>query len=215
MYFKIWNPIRLPYMEILQNRRNYLLPIIIYAIIVSLIFLMKVFLPWQFVVSLSALLMLAVPLVLKPDTRDLRWDPKGILTGLAVSLGILLIYVAVLYGYGRHSGKSLVFNGLSYPFMAVQLLLVALPEEVFFRGYLQQKLGNTIKGVIAVSFLFALAHFVTLCLAGDGFSVCGQAVLTFFPSLVMGYLYMKTGTLWASIIFHFLANIVHISAGFS
>jgi membrane protease YdiL (CAAX protease family) len=202
-------------MERPYKRRNYLFPLVIYAAIVSLIFLMKVFLPWQFVVSLSALLMLAVPLALKPDTSDLRWDPKGILVGVVVSAIILLIYVAVLYGYGRYSGKSLVFNGLSYPFILVQLLLVALPEEVFFRGYLQQKLGNTIKGVIAVSFLFALAHFVTLCLAGDGFSVCGQAVLTFFPSLVMGYLYMKTGTLWASIIFHFLANIVHISAGFS
>jgi membrane protease YdiL (CAAX protease family) len=36
-------------------------------------------------------------------------------------------------------------------------------------------------------------------------------MLTFFPSLVMGYLYRVTGTLWASIIFHFLANIVHIA----
>jgi membrane protease YdiL (CAAX protease family) len=95
-------------------------------------------------------------------------------------------------------------------------LLVALPEEVFFRGYLQQKLGNTLKAIIVVSLLFALAHFVTLCLGGaHGLSVCSQAVLTFFPSLVMGYLYMSTGTLWASIIFHFLANIVHISAGYS
>jgi membrane protease YdiL (CAAX protease family) len=202
-------------MERSQNLRNYLFPLAIYAVIISLIFLMKVFLPWQFVVSLSALLMLSVPLVLKSDTSDLRWDPKGLLVGILASAALLLIYIAVLYGYGRYSGKSLVFNGLSYPFILVQLMLVALPEEVFFRGYLQQKLGNTIKGVIAVSFLFALAHFVTLCLADGGFSVCGQAVLTFFPSLVMGYLYMATGTLWASIIFHFLANIVHISAGFS
>jgi len=202
-------------MERPQNRHNYLFPLAIYAVIVFLIFLMKVYLPWQFVVSVSALLMLAVPLALKPDTHDLRWDPKGILVGVLVSAVILLIYVAVLYGYGRYSGKSLIFNGLSLPFILVQLMLVALPEEVFFRGFLQQKLGNTVKGVIAVSFLFALAHFVTLCLTGDGFSVCGQAVLTFFPSLVMGYLYMKTGTLWASIVFHFLANIVHISAGFS
>lgn len=176
---------------------------------------MRVFLPWQFVVSLSALLMLSLPLVIKADLSDFRWDTKGVLTGIGVSAAILIIYVCVLYGYGLYSGRSLVFNRLSYPFILVQLLLVALPEEVFFRGYLQRTLGNTIKGVIAVSFLFALAHFVTLCLAGDGSSVCGQAVLTFFPSLVMGYLYLRTGTLWASVIFHFLANIVHISAGFS
>jgi len=202
-------------MERSRNLRNYLIPLAIYAVLITLIFLMRVFLPWQFVVSLSALLMLSVPFILKSDTSDLRLNPEGILAGIGVSAAILVIYIAVLYCYGLYSGKSLIFNRLSYPFILVQLLLVALPEEVFFRGYLQQTLGNTVKGVIAVSFLFALAHFVTLCVAGDGSSVCGQAVLTFFPSLVMGYLYMATGTLWASIIFHFLANIVHISAGFS
>lgn len=202
-------------MEISHIRRNYLIPLVIYVLLITLVYLMRVFLPWQFVVSLSALLMLSLPLVIKADLSDLRWDTKGVLTGIGVSAAILMIYVCVLYGYGLYSGRSLVFNRLSYPFILVQLLLVALPEEVFFRGYLQRTLGNTVKGVIAVSFLFALAHFVTLCLAGEGSSVCGQAVLTFFPSLVMGYLYLRTGTLWASVIFHFLANIVHISAGFS
>lgn len=196
--------------------RNYLLPLIIYIALISLIFLMKLFIPWPYVISLSAVLMLSVPFILKTDMSDLRWDLRGVIVGIAVSIVILLIYIAVLAGYGLYSGKSLAFNKLSYSFILMQLLLVALPEEVFFRGYLQQRLGNTIKGIIAVSLLFALGHFVTLCLGGDhGLPVCSQAVLTFFPSLVMGYIYMTTGTLWASVIFHFLANLVHISAALS
>jgi membrane protease YdiL (CAAX protease family) len=199
-----------------QKLYNYLIPLIIYIALISLIFLMKYLISWSLAATVSAFLMLSVPFILKNDMRDLRWDPRGVLWGIAVTIVILLIYIAVLAGYGLYAGKSLMFNKLSYSFVLIQLLLVALPEEVFFRGYLQQKLGNTVKGVIAVSLLFALAHFVTLCLGGGhGLSVCSQAVLTFFPSLVMGYLYMSTGTLWASIIFHFLANIVHISAGFS
>jgi membrane protease YdiL (CAAX protease family) len=199
-----------------QKLYNYLIPLIIYIALISLIFLMKYLISWSLAATVSAFLMLAIPFILKNDMRDLRWDPRGVLWGIAVTIVILLIYIAVLAGYGLYAGKSLTFNKLSYSFVLIQLLLVALPEEVFFRGYLQQKLGNTVKGVIAVSLLFALAHFVTLCLGGGhGLSVCSQAVLTFFPSLVMGYLYMSTGTLWASIIFHFLANIVHISAGFS
>ncbi len=199
-----------------QKLYNYLIPLIIYIALISLIFLMKYLISWSLAATVSAFLMLAVPFILKNDMRDLRWDPRGVLTGIAVTIVILLIYIAVLAGYGLYAGKPLTFNKLSYSFVLIQLLLVALPEEVFFRGYLQQKLGNTVKGVIAVSLLFALAHFVTLCLGGGhGLSVCSQAVLTFFPSLVMGYLYMSTGTLWASIIFHFLANIVHISAGYS
>lgn len=199
-----------------QKLYNYLIPLIIYIALISLIFLMKYLISWSLAAAVSAFLMLSVPFILKNDMRDLRWDPRGVLTGIAVTIVILLLYIAVLAGYGLYAGKSLTFNKLSYSFVLIQLLLVALPEEVFFRGYLQQKLGNTVKGVIAVSLLFALAHFVTLCLGGGhGLSVCSQAVLTFFPSLVMGYLYMSTGTLWASIIFHFLANIVHISAGYS
>jgi membrane protease YdiL (CAAX protease family) len=199
-----------------QKLYNYLTPLIIYIALISLVFLMKYLISWSLAATVSAFLMLSVPLILKNDMRDLRWDPRGVLTGIAVTIVILLLYITVLAGYGLYAGKSLTFNKLSYSFVLIQLLLVALPEEVFFRGYLQQKLGNTVKGVIAVSLLFALAHFVTLCLGGGhGLSVCSQAVLTFFPSLVMGYLYMSTGTLWASIIFHFLANIVHISAGFS
>lgn len=199
-----------------QKLYNYLIPLIVYITLISLIFLMKYLISWSLAATVSAFLMLAVPFILKNDMRDLRWDPRGVLWGIAVTIVILLIYIAVLAGYGLYAGKSLTFNKLSYSFVLIQLLLVALPEEVFFRGYLQQKLGNTVKGVIVVSLLFALAHFVTLCLGGGhGLSVCSQAVLTFFPSLVMGYLYMSTGTLWASIIFHFLANIVHISAGYS
>jgi len=199
-----------------QKLYNYLIPLIIYIALISLIFLMKYLISWSLAATVSAFLMLSVPFILKNDMRDLRWDPRGVLWGIAVTIVILLIYIAVLAGYGLYAGKSLTFNKLSYSFVLIQLLLVALPEEVFFRGYLQQKLGNTVKGVIVVSLLFALAHFVTLCLGGGhGLSVCSQAVLTFFPSLVMGYLYMSTGTLWASIIFHFLANIVHISAGLS
>ena len=199
-----------------QKLYNYLIPLIIYIALISLIFLMKYLISWSLAATVSAFLMLSVPFILKNDMRDLRWDPRGVLWGIAVTIVILLIYIAVLAGYGLYAGKSLTFNKLSYSFVLIQLLLVALPEEVFFRGYLQQKLGNTVKGVIVVSLLFALAHFVTLCLGGGhGLSVCSQAVLTFFPSLVMGYLYMSTGTLWASIIFHFLANIVHVSAGYS
>ena len=199
-----------------QKLYNYLIPLVVYILLISLIFLMKLVIPRPYVVTVSAVLMLSVPFVLKSDMRDLRWDPRGALTGIAVTIVILLIYIAVLAGYGLYAGKLLTFNKLSYSFILIQLLLVALPEEVFFRGYLQQKLGNTVKGIIAVSLLFALAHFVTLCLgSGHGLSVCSQAVLTFFPSLVMGYLFMTTGTLWASIIFHFLANVIHVSTGFS
>jgi membrane protease YdiL (CAAX protease family) len=157
-----------------------------------------------------------LPILIKADGGFFRSDPRGVFAGLAVSAVLLSIYTAVIYIYGLYSGQKLVFNSLPAAFILTQLLMVALPEEVFFRGYLQNKLGNNIRGVIIVSLLFALGHFITLCLGGGhNIAICSQAVLTFFPSLVMGYLYLKTKTLWASIIFHFFANIVHIAVSLS
>ena len=195
---------------------RYLVPLALYALIIVAILVMKFFIPWPYVTSVAALLMLCVPVVTGSGASWLRWDGRGVIIGFVVSLVLLLIYVGSLVLIGLYTGKSPTLRELSYTFILVQLLLVAFPEEVFFRGYLQNKLGNSIRGVIIVSLLFAIGHFITLCIGGShSLSVCSQAVLTFFPSLVMGYLYLVTGTLWASIIFHFLANVVHISIGLS
>ncbi|GJM16976.1 MAG: hypothetical protein DHS20C13_23030 [Thermodesulfobacteriota bacterium] len=157
-----------------------------------------------------------LPILIKADQGFFKSAAKGILTGFVVSVVLLSVYTAVIYSYGLYTGQKLVINSLPAAFILTQLLMVALPEEVFFRGYLQNKLGNNIKGIIIVSLLFAAGHFITQCLGGGhNIAVCSQAILTFFPSLVMGYLYLKTKTLWASIIFHFFANIVHIAIALS
>lgn len=195
---------------------RYLIPLSLYALIIITILAMKFFIPRPYVTSVAALLMLSVPILMGTGSSSLRWDLRGIVIGIIVSAVLLLLYTGAVALIGVYTDKSLFFRMLSYTFILVQLLLVALPEELFFRGYLQNKLGNNVKGVIIVSLLFAIGHFITLCLGGShNISLCSQAVLTFFPSLVMGYLYLATGTLWASIIFHFLANVVHIAVGLS
>jgi len=195
---------------------KHIIPLTVYVFVILVIFVAKFFVPWTYVLSIAAVLMLLIPIVLKSEVVDIRWDFKGVLLGLGVSAVLLSIYIAVIASYGYYMGKSLVVRDLSYSFILMQLLLVALPEEVFFRGYLQSKIGNNIKGIIIVSLLFAVGHFITLCLGGGhNLAICSQAILTFFPSLVMGYLYLASKTLWASIIFHFFANVVHIAIGLS
>lgn len=187
------------------------IPLAFYVFVILAIFLSNFFLPSNFVISIAAMLMLS-PVLFKADSGLFKSDTRGVVTGLVVSAVLLSIYTLVIYFYGLFVGQKIVFNSLPVAFILTQLLLVALPEEVFFRGYLQNKIGNNIKGVIIVSLLFAVGHFITLCLGGGhNIAICSQAILTFFPSLVMGYLFLKTKTLWASIIFHFFANIVHIA----
>ena len=95
-----------------------------------------------------------------------------------------------------------------------QLLLVAIPEEFFYRAYLQRGLESFWPGgrrrvlgvmtnpsaVAATSALFALGHFVV------GFDP--QRLAVFFPSLLFGWMKDATGSIAAAAVFHALCNIV-------
>jgi len=90
-----------------------------------------------------------------------------------------------------------------------QFFGVALPEEFYFRGFLQDELGNNLRAVIFVSILFSFMHLPRLIFYSDLLSI-----MTFFPSLIMGYLYLKTGNILASTVFHFLANTAFYLLGY-
>ena len=104
----------------------------------------------------------------------------------------------------------------------VQFLAVALPEELFFRGYLLQRMSllwatsfeeirnrNLLVGllmasksrpVLMCSAVFAVAHF-----AGE---YRPDRLATFFPALVFSFLRIKTGRLTAPITYHALCNLM-------
>jgi hypothetical protein len=168
--------------------------------------LFRRFLP-DFALPVGALLMFSAPFLMKSKVRGLKYNLYGTLLGIAVSVVILSIYLVIV-------NKPLQFGRVSYTLLILQLFFVALPEEVFFRGYLQEKIGNNLRGVLIVSLLFAIAHFVAICLGGGYSGInCIKTLLTFFPSIVMGYMYAKSGTLWGNIIFHFLSNVVYEATG--
>jgi membrane protease YdiL (CAAX protease family) len=98
--------------------------------------------------------------------------------------------------------------------VAYQVLLIALPEEFFFRGYCQSLIKRyfdspwKILGVklgfwwIALALFFAFAHSFVM-IQWWHFSI-------FFPALLFSYLRERRGTITASILFHALSNIVMI-----
>ncbi|MFN3396805.1 MAG: type II CAAX prenyl endopeptidase Rce1 family protein, partial [Thermodesulfovibrionales bacterium] len=118
--------------------------------------------------------------------------------GFIASVLVLSPAITVLYLAGKdfHVGNLL----RSAPY---QLLGVALPEEIYFRGFLQEGMGNNLRAVLIVSILFSIVHLPQLIFYGEF-----MAPLTFFPSLIMGYLYKRTGNILTPTIFHFLANMV-------
>jgi membrane protease YdiL (CAAX protease family) len=83
---------------------------------------------------------------------------------------------------------------------AHHLLLVALPEEVFFRGYLYDAFEEAGREpVLPVSFLFAIGHFV---IAPSPFRL-----LTFFPALLLGWGRKRSGNVYVPTAVHFLYNL--------
>ena len=94
----------------------------------------------------------------------------------------------------------------------VQFLLVALPEELFYRGYLQTRLDQlfpherTVFGVrvslpslLITSALFAIGHYVTI--------PSPSRLAVFFPSLLFGWMRRATGGIMAPLIFHAFCNL--------
>ena len=95
--------------------------------------------------------------------------------------------------------------------LSYQFMYVAVAEEVFFRGFLQTnvlRLTNVIVGN-----RFRLRQWTSIgvsaaCFAAAHIIVGGQiiSVLTFLPGLVLGWLFIRTKSLLAPILFHGLAN---------
>ncbi len=92
-----------------------------------------------------------------------------------------------------------------------QFMYVAVAEEVFFRGFLQGNILRLMNPVMARQ--RTLQHWVSIvisaaCFAAAHMIVQGQiiSVLTFLPGLVFGWLFIRTKSLLAPILFHGLAN---------
>ncbi|MEZ4360222.1 MAG: type II CAAX endopeptidase family protein [Kofleriaceae bacterium] len=97
-------------------------------------------------------------------------------------------------------------------FCAVQVIVVALPEELFFRGMLLHLLGRRfgpgrpIAGVhVGWALLLTSAAFALSHLPRDGDP---RALATFFPALLFGWLRLRTGSLLAPTLVHAGSNIL-------
>jgi membrane protease YdiL (CAAX protease family) len=96
-----------------------------------------------------------------------------------------------------------------------QFMYVAVAEEVFFRGYVQNNILKLTKpgkdgqrrlwkwlSIVLSAACFTIAHII----------IQGRIilVLTFLPGLILGWLFIRTRSLLAPILFHGLANTCYL-----
>lgn len=94
---------------------------------------------------------------------------------------------------------------------AAEFLVVALPEEFFFRGFLQGRLAEIwpahhrfLGAPVGLALLVAAALFAVAHLIVQGNPA---TLMVFFPALLFGWMRSLTGSIAAGTIFHALCNL--------
>jgi membrane protease YdiL (CAAX protease family) len=137
------------------------------------------------------------------------------LIGLVIfPLAFGAIFLAQRYALALPLAPHVPGNGWGQ-WILYQFFYVAAAEELFFRGYLQGILLRIVESlslrqrqamaqgltVVLSAAIFALAHWYVLA--------APAALLTFFPGLLFGWLFLRTRSLLAPILFHGFANTIY------
>jgi hypothetical protein len=101
---------------------------------------------------------------------------------------------------------------LSAGFVLVQMLVVALPEELFFRGFLLGLLEKrfppkrrVLGGGVGLALVLSALAFAIIHIPKEGDP---RNLATFFPGLVFGWMRSATGSILASTVTHGASNIL-------
>lgn len=162
-------------------------------------------------VSLALLAATAVAAVRYWNELRPMWMRSGALHPASyVGLGLLIPMLALNQGYhhwlttlfGNRISPSEIFSA-PYEKLVFLCVLPALVEEIAFRGIIQHRLESAVKpwwaiGTTAV--LFSAAHF-------SFFSAPYLALL----GVLLGWMKWRTGSLYPSMLLHFLHNLIVIS----
>ncbi|MGI6394787.1 MAG: type II CAAX prenyl endopeptidase Rce1 family protein [bacterium] len=164
-------------------------------------------------------MLIFAPLIFESSFKPKNiWKPtkKGVSFFLFALLAVLILYPPAFFIYWvKLNGlvfiipeQEALLKALSKGLLAV--LVAAIPEEFFFRGYLQEHVFKHLKRKIfkiittknlVTSALFGLIHAVT-------FLDITRAT-TFFPSLLFGFFAEKSeGKIFYSTLFHVISNIL-------
>jgi uncharacterized protein len=148
--------------------------------------------------------------------------------GQACAWGLgLAAVVAVPFYFGWHAWWERLMPRVTFSLdvrpvdaaneVLAQVFVIALPEEAFYRGYLQSCLDDVWAprwhvlgarvgpGLLVGAIVFAVGHVVTVHAA--------TRLAVFFPALLFGWLRARTGGIGASVCFHAACNVYSQALG--
>lgn len=175
---------------------------------------LEIYLPTIVFQLFALLLVLAAVLLERTDLRDVgmrgfnRWTVL-IAGGFFLVANLALLALQTLIAGGA-PGSFADFAELlpQTPFeRSVWILLtaiVAVSEEIIFRGYLITRLGRLFKGRIWIAAIISSLSFAS----GHLYQGKGGLVLIFIYGMMFAALYVKTGSLYPGIIAHFIQDAI-------
>jgi len=131
------------------------------------------------------------------------WHPFAFILTVIILFFIALVFVKFLQWFLEMPSQSLVkkLTEANYSFTSIILLICVQPaiiEELAFRGIVFKVLEKALKPVETVlisGFLFAMLHLSLISLP-----------ILFLLGIFFGYIRYKTGSIYPSMIAHFLHN---------
>lgn len=167
---------------------------------------------------------LALGGLLEPGAVDprrlLRDSGRAVLWAFGLALLIFpLFWIGFVIWWQPARGFTYVAPPSYFDAILGQLVVIALPEEAFYRGYVQTSLDRAWSppdqgkptrsirvlgahvgwAIPATSAMFAVGHFLT--------EPNPQRLAVFFPSLLFGWLRNRTGGIGAPLLLHAMANL--------
>ncbi|MFO0761737.1 MAG: MrtC family glutamic-type intramembrane protease [Byssovorax sp.] len=160
--------------------------------------------------------------LLEPSALDPKRIAREALVALAWVIGLIaLIFPLFWIGYRLfwHPRHAFAFHlpPSAFDEIAGQVVVIALPEEAFFRGYLQTELDRAFPprwrvlgadlgpGWLLASLIFAVGHFLTIRHPAR--------LAVFFPALLFGWLRQRTRGIGAPVVFHAACNLFAAALG--
>ena len=136
----------------------------------------------------------------------------GIIAAIIIFVAIFAIEL-VLISLG-HSPQDLsnipdIQRLFSWPTMFLLVAIQPIGEEIFFRGFLFEKVENYAGGIAAVlitAFLFGIAHM--------SYGKIFPILMPMLMGVVLGFIVLKTNNLYSAIIAHVTFNITSLTLAY-
>jgi membrane protease YdiL (CAAX protease family) len=133
-----------------------------------------------------------------------QYQPDAI-TGFCLGVALPTLGTLILYAIKKLQWTEAGFSVLDFSTGIITMVLVAIGEEMVFRGYILNNLMDSMDKWLALGIsaaIFAMAH-------GGNAGISAMAVINLvLGGLLLGINYIYTRNLWFAIFFHFSWNFV-------